>query len=425
MVSWFGKHKKKEGSDLKTPLLGNEYIDPTSDTTPNSPISPSQPQVITAAEALAVQNNYDRSTRRRSSQRLQKRLSRTIDRRQSNLSRQTSDASSLDNGDVTHRVNDLHSFYERKRSTSFSYGQVESDVTDYQFSFDDENGHVKNDSSGDAEKGVSREPMTPGAMAKSAAVLLVTTTGIVSYSAAFVASAMGTLLTTTTASAATTMVGVAGGVCLLTVPLVWVSEWRLTHIPTIRKSLTHLSQLVEQYREEAEILIMLEEDLRAEVEILQESNKHFEHILEDNGGNVDELLALVQENENVLRQMKENTRQVVLQDVVKLVLRSDMDHDGIISKTEGNILAKRLSLSLNIYGIVFDEQKFHRAIGLSPSLPGVMAIVKRLLPDEHDRLSSFYYVDRDSADEVGVDEKEDVYDMFYFPLKEEVGKRMR
>lgn len=109
-------------------------------------------------------------------------------------------------------------------------------------------------------------------------------------------------------------------------------------------------------------------------------------------------------------------RQVVLQDVVKIVLQSDRDHDGMISKKEADILETRLLMSMQIYGIVFDTVKFHRAVGLSPSLCGVMTIVKRLLPDEDDRVSTFYdTIASDSEDEDDEEDEgeEDIYDMFY------------
>ena len=119
---------------------------------------------------------------------------------------------------------------------------------------------------------------------------------------------------------------------------------------------------------------------------------------------------------------KENLRQLVLQDVVKLVLQSDFDRDNIISKKEANILETRLFISLQIYGVLFDAVKFHRAVGLSPSLCGVMTIVKRLLPDENNRLSSFYSVDSDADDESEVEEEDDVYDMYYVPVEEPINR---
>lgn len=117
---------------------------------------------------------------------------------------------------------------------------------------------------------------------------------------------------------------------------------------------------------------------------------------------------------------KENLRQAVLQDVVKMVVQSDIDRDGMLSKKEANMLAARLSIMAKVYGIVFDADKFHRAVGLSPSLGGVMKIVKRLLPNEDDGDASFNSMESESDDEESVDD--DVYDMFYVPVEANFNK---
>ncbi len=129
------------------------------------------------------------------------------------------------------------------------------------------------------------------------------------------------------------------------------------------------------------------------------------------------------------------------------MLQSDIDRDGYISKQEADVLGKRLLISMEANGIVFDIRKFHHAVGLSPSICGVLAIVRHLLPDENDNLASFYSMDdidsnpeqgglglekvvweeerweereereeREEQEEEGTD---DVYDMFYMPVEED------
>jgi hypothetical protein len=134
---------------------------------------------------------------------------------------------------------------------------------------------------------------------------------------------------------------------------------------------------------------------------------------------------------------------LVLQDVVRLVLQSDADRDGYINKKEADVLGKRLSISMEVYGIVFDIQKFHRAVGLSPSICGVLTIVRHLLPDENGRQSTFYsmestfysidskvsdadFVRAGKEDAKGGEEKEDemegeddICGMFYLPVEED------
>lgn len=117
---------------------------------------------------------------------------------------------------------------------------------------------------------------------------------------------------------------------------------------------------------------------------------------------------------------QQNLRHLLLQDVVKLVMQSDLDRDNRLCRKEAELLETRLQFSLNIYGIVFDVEKFRRAVALSPSLMGVVTIVRRLLPDENDRVSSFWDIDTDEEeDEEESDEEDGVYDMFYVPVEDE------
>lgn len=114
-------------------------------------------------------------------------------------------------------------------------------------------------------------------------------------------------------------------------------------------------------------------------------------------------------------------RQAVLQDIIKLILRCDVDRDGLLNKDEAKTLESNLKLSLDAYGIVFDTDKFYRAIGLSPSLVNVLTIVKRLLPNESGGISSFDSVGSDDEEDTDSDEdrKDDTYDMFYIPVEKE------
>ena len=66
---------------------------------------------------------------------------------------------------------------------------------------------------------------------------------------------------------------------------------------------------------------------------------------------------------------------------------------------------------------MFDTDKFYRAVGLSPSVCGVLGIVKRLLPPEYSVDGSNEDIE-DDMDEDDEDE-DDIYDMFYVPVERE------
>jgi len=114
----------------------------------------------------------------------------------------------------------------------------------------------------DDEDDIPKQTMSSGTMVKVAVVLLTTACGIGSYLAAFVSSIVVTASTTESI-----VVGIAGGVTIfMTTPLVWVGEWRLSQMPTLRYRVNRMRDLAKRFRRELEILIMEEEELREEVE---------------------------------------------------------------------------------------------------------------------------------------------------------------
>lgn len=186
-------------------------------------------------------------------------------------------------------------------------------------------------------------------------------------------------------------------------------------------------------------------ELQTEIDIMERSNNKMKSITNLQDTHIDKLVDLVEENLDIMNAMrvscclkfvksntchrllnpflfstKEYLRQAVLQDIIKNILRSDEDRDGMLNKVEAKALEARLKLSLDAYGVVFDVEKFHRAIGLSPSLCSVIAIVKRLLPDENNRVSSFYSADSDDEyDFEDEEDEDDFFDMFYIPIEKE------
>jgi hypothetical protein len=98
--------------------------------------------------------------------------------------------------------------------------------------------------------------------------------------------------------------------------------------------------------------------------------------------------------------------------MVTLVMKSDKDNNHIIDKAEADLLALRIRLQLEQYGVEFDSNKFLRAVGNCPSVPCVLSLAQKLLQpmggtvvdDENDESD-----DSDGSD----DDDDDMYDMFY------------
>lgn len=105
-------------------------------------------------------------------------------------------------------------------------------------------------------------------------------------------------------------------------------------------------------------------------------------------------------------------------------MRTDRDNNQRFDRVEAKILALKIKIKLEIYGILFDEGKFLEAISLNPSFSGALAVVKKLLPLEYqdddmddDRATrhsrALHLDDTESLDE------DDIYDMFYMSREEQ------
>jgi len=115
-------------------------------------------------------------------------------------------------------------------------------------------------------------------------------------------------------------------------------------------------------------------------------------------------VELVKENDIILDQMRDNVRQRIVQDIVKIVVMSDKNNDGQFCKVETKMLILKISLQLQEYGVEFDEHKFYRAMRKDPSVTRTLAIVKRLIPSLNED---------ESSEDSEVDEDDDVFDMFH------------
>lgn len=116
---------------------------------------------------------------------------------------------------------------------------------------------------------------------------------------------------------------------------------------------------------------------------------------------------------NPIATIQDNLRQRIVQDIITIVVKSDRDNDQTIDKSEAKTLALRIRLSLQEYGVQFDSDKFLKAIGSNPSVPGVIAIVQKLLPKAESAVDDGSSVGSGTDDEYDSEDDDDIYDMFY------------
>jgi len=60
-----------------------------------------------------------------------------------------------------------------------------------------------------------------------------------------------------------------------------------------------------------------------------------------------------------------------------IVIQSEKYSHKIIDRVEAKLLALKISVKLEAYGVTFDEDKFLQAVALNPTLLGVASTVSR------------------------------------------------
>lgn len=205
------------------------------------------------------------------------------------------------------------------------------------------------------------------------------------------------------------MVYVAGGICLMNLPIVIYKERKILFLPSRQKEVDQLQASVKQLESECDIL----ED---EIEYLLGHASHFTDIEQEllelanaQGYNIDELMDLIRLNEETMDLLRENLRQKVIEDMIGIVIRSDKQPNQIIDRVEAKLLALKITVKLEAYGIIFDEEKFLQAVALHPTMMGVAGTVRKLLPPDEEHGDDVTNVTASSF----ASGKDDLYDMFY------------
>ena len=158
---------------------------------------------------------------------------------------------------------------------------------------------------------------------------------------------------------------------------------------------------VQSYRRELKLQV---NSLREETQFLRQGATRYEsaaiqlrEVAESEGYHADELLQMVKNNEKVLDLMRENKRQKVTEEVVRIILR---DGSPIINEATAKSLASDISVKLVELNVELDKEKFIQELASNPTLLGALSTVKELLPDEEDSIEKdniFFLSDDDQT----------------------------
>jgi len=175
--------------------------------------------------------------------------------------------------------------------------------------------------------------------------------------------------------AGSAVVLVAGILSIVTGPYCYYQQTRLTDIRTLQETEQVLQREVNRLEESNNQLVRNIDQMTVSVDRLEEIDQALQIIGSKQGVTVQAFQKQVAENKNILKQMKGNLQANVLQNLLSVILRSDVDKDFTMDEDEIEDLIRRLQ---NISGVTVKADLFRAAIA-GQNINAVMDIVKNLL----------------------------------------------
>lgn len=165
---------------------------------------------------------------------------------------------------------------------------------------------------------------------------------------------------------------------MLLAPVVAVQRHKLRELGGSRVQHNLLRGKVGQLHTENEALASSVAALTAQTAKLKQVQEGLQSVVTTSGTSVDTLVATVEENGKIQKEILENLKSQVMQQIMTSVLQIDRDRNFIISAQEVEVLVARLK---NIPGVVLDEASFLSFIKSDTgelTLPDVCEIARHL-----------------------------------------------
>ena len=136
-----------------------------------------------------------------------------------------------------------------------------------------------------------------------------------------------------------------------------------------------------ELRRQAHYLRQERERLHRTLDRLDERVAEMHHIPQElhkasKNQKVDQLIALVQEQQGLQEKIRQKTRQQIMQQILTIVVREDRDQNWTLKPTEIEKMIVRLGL---VEGIEFNEARFRQLLTTDPSVTTVLKVIRSLL----------------------------------------------
>jgi len=119
-------------------------------------------------------------------------------------------------------------------------------------------------------------------------------------------------------------------------------------------------------------------ELSGSVERLEDVSLALDTITQTQGQSIGDFEKQVEENRNILKNMKTNLKSSVLQNLLSVIMSSDADKDMVVDHEEVEVLITRIQ---NIGGVEVHDDRF-RAAFAGRSVSSLMTVIQNLLRDD-------------------------------------------
>jgi predicted amino acid-binding ACT domain protein len=171
------------------------------------------------------------------------------------------------------------------------------------------------------------------------------------------------------------VVVVAGTLSIIMGPYAYYQQTKLTDIRTLKETTAAVEEEVNRLKDENINLTKTVEDLGETIDELQDVGKALEVIQNTQGQSVSAFEKQVEENLEILAKMKQSTHGRVIQNLISVIYRGDLNQDNTISEVE----AKQVIMGLkDVPGVTVHEERLRAAI-VGKNIESIVDVVQNLL----------------------------------------------
>jgi len=194
-------------------------------------------------------------------------------------------------------------------------------------------------------------------------------------------------------------------IAMIVAPVVIILQMKLQNTDTMRELQNLLRKDVNKLQDENNQLEAEINVLEENIDDLKEQEKRLAEITAEHGSNVDDFVALVKENRELIDRQKSVVRHETAQIVASVVINGDQDYSGKFDEKEMKRLRVRLR---NLPGVKVNERALMRSVNESDgSRAALLKLINNIVNDEQDKYTSAVFDAKDFDDDDSEKKEED------------------